>query len=354
MEKFFTSRLKKWHAENPRPMPWSGLKDPYLIWISEIILQQTRVNQGWDYYLRFTKRFPNVQTLAKASQDEVLKMWEGLGYYSRARNLHIAANQIVNDHGGKFPESYDEIISLKGIGPYTAAAISSFAFDLPHPVLDGNVLRVMTRFLEIDEDILQQKTKNKILKKLERYINTYNIPSEFNQALMNFGAMQCTPGSPNCSICPLRSKCKAFGSDRVEVLPVKKKKLKKKKRFFHYLHIHSPEGTLIKKRSGKDIWKGLYEFPLIELESATELKLGEITEHLQDLGVSKKQKIEQLDIFEQKHELTHQTIFAKVYPIKTRKLRQEDDTYILVNSLNEYAFPRLLNIYLQYNLLKND
>ena len=219
----FADTLISWYEDHKRDLPWRGEPDPYKIWVSEIILQQTRVQQGWDYYIRFIDNFPDVKALAEADEDRVLKVWQGLGYYSRARNMHAAAREIMEKHGGHFPNEYDKILSLKGIGNYTAAAISSIAFGLPYPAVDGNVIRIVSRIFGICDDVTQPAVVKKITAICETEIDS-NRPGVFNQAAMDFGAIQCVPRNPNCDECPFQSSCYAYNNHLVDILPVKKKK----------------------------------------------------------------------------------------------------------------------------------
>ena len=231
---FFTKKLLEWYAQNDRPMPWKGIKNPYFIWLSEVILQQTRVEQGLPYYLKFIKKYPTINSLAKAPEDEILKLWEGLGYYSRARNLHAAAKEIVVNYNGIFPTTYEEILKLKGVGEYTASAIASFAYDLPRAVIDGNVYRVLTRFFGIHTPVDTSKGKKKIRLLADCLLETQK-PALYNQAIMDFGAIQCTPKTPECSVCTLKNACTGYGLKKVNTYPVKSKKIKKRKRHFYYL-----------------------------------------------------------------------------------------------------------------------
>ena len=265
-KQFFREHLLAWFAQNHRPLPWKGEKDPYKIWLSEIILQQTRVEQGQPYYLRFTTRYPTVHDLAEAPEDEVLKCWEGLGYYSRARNLHAAAKYIAGELGGKFPDTFDSIRLLKGVGDYTAAAIASFAFNLPHAVLDGNVYRVLARFFGIETPSDTPAAKKEFSALAQELLPT-DRAAGFNQAIMDFGATQCTPQQPRCTVCPMQANCSGFRTGKVSILPVKSKKPARKERFFIYLAATFKGNTYIRKRSGTDIWRNLYEFPLYEADA---------------------------------------------------------------------------------------
>ncbi len=259
---FFRKHLLEWFARNHRPLPWKGERDPYRIWLSEVILQQTRVEQGLPYYQKFVERYPTVRLLADAPEDEVLKLWEGLGYYSRARNLHAAAKSIAQ--AGVFPDTYAGIRALKGVGDYTAAAIASFAFNLPHAVLDGNVYRVLARYFGIATPTDTPAAKKQFAALAQELLDPAR-PGDFNQAIMDFGATCCTPQQPGCAGCPLRSHCLAFQTGKVAGLPVKSKAPDKKKRFFIYLVARFQGDTFVRKRAEKDIWQDLYEFPLLEV-----------------------------------------------------------------------------------------
>jgi A/G-specific adenine glycosylase len=261
---FFRNNLMHWHTSHLRPMPWKGERDPYKIWLSEIILQQTRVEQGLPYYEKFIAAYPTVSHLADAPQDEVLKNWEGLGYYSRARNMHATAKYIAGELAGRFPDTYAGIRDLKGVGDYTAAAIAAFAYDLPHAVLDGNVYRVLARFFGIRTSIDTPAAKNEFSALAATLLDTAR-PGAYNQAIMDFGAMHCTPRQPACATCPLQKHCVAFKTGQVSELPVKSKAAEKKDRFFAYAVFYHGDHTWVRQRAGKDIWQNLYEFPLLEL-----------------------------------------------------------------------------------------
>ncbi len=263
-KQFFRENLLAWFAQNHRPLPWKGERDPYKIWLSEIILQQTRVEQGLPYYQKFVEKYPDVESLAAAPEDEVLKLWEGLGYYSRARNLHFTAKFIAAELGGKFPDDYEGIRALKGVGDYTAAAIASFAYNLPYAVLDGNVYRVLARFFGIETPTDSSAAKKEFAALAQSLLDPAR-PGDFNQAMMDFGATHCTPQQPKCSTCLLQSQCAAFSTKRVAELPVRSKAVEKKDRFFVYLVAHFRSDTFVRKRTEKDIWQNLWEFPLLEL-----------------------------------------------------------------------------------------
>lgn len=336
----FSTQIHQWYKKNKRELPWRNTSDPYKIWISEIILQQTRVDQGIQYYYRFTERFPTVKQLAEAHEDEVLKMWQGLGYYSRARNLHFTARYIQNELDGKFPSQYKTILNLKGIGPYTAAAIASFAYGLPYPAVDGNVSRVLSRYLGIDSPIDSTKGKREFNKLAEELIPE-DKPGLHNQAMMEFGALQCTP-KPDCSKCPLTGSCFAFQQKMVNQLPVKGKKTKQRRRYFYYYLIEQGESTFLEKRTGNDIWKNLYQFPL--WESPHELSDLEIVEmkNIPFLNGCKKNMKNITRV--KKHILSHQIIFAKLIHIEIENDCQLNNQFLKIKSknLDNYAVPRLI------------
>ena len=290
-----------WYTENSRDLPWRSTKNPYFIWLSEVILQQTRVDQGRKYYENFTKSYPTVNDLAKADEENVLKLWQGLGYYSRARNLHKTAQIIANEYNGQFPNNYKQILQLKGIGPYTAAAIASFAFDLPHAVVDGNVYRILSRYFGIDLAIDSTAGK-KAFQALADSLIPIDNAATYNQAIMEFGAMQCTQNNPNCMNCPLFESCDSGRSQLYTQRPVKEKKTKVSKRYFHYFHFETATETAIKKRSNEGIWENLYEFPMIETDEKT-------IDFTAFQFVDAQPKL----LFETKHILSHQHIYAHFY-----------------------------------------
>lgn len=264
-KKMFTDEIIDWYTRNKRELPWRETQDAYKIWLSEIILQQTRVNQGLPYYVNFVDKFPDVFELANAPIDDVLKLWQGLGYYSRARNMHLAAKKVVADFGGKFPDTYEKLLKLQGIGKYTAAAIASIAYNEAVAVVDGNVYRVLARYFGIDTPI--DSTEGiKTFNALANEILEKENPAIYNQAIMEFGALYCKPQNPDCQNCIFSTTCKAFADKTVNLLPVKSKKTSIKKRYFNYLYFDKPGFTYLQKRLEKDIWAGLYEFPLLETE----------------------------------------------------------------------------------------
>lgn len=346
---FFTQQLLSWWATYKRTLPWKATNNPYLIWLSEIILQQTRVEQGRPYFEKFAKTYPTVKHLADASQDEVMWMWEGLGYYSRARNLHTTAKYIAYDLGGKFPDTYEDIKKLKGVGNYTAAAIASFAYDLPYAVLDGNVFRILARYFNKDTPIDSTKGKKEFAILAQNLLATKK-PADFNQAIMDFGSLQCKPKNPNCMVCPLQTKCQAFTAKTVAQLPVKSKKIKRKERCFNYLVLHQEDIFWLEKRQKNDIWRNLYQFPL--LEEPHLLNLEQLQTHpnwiaLQEVFGKENISCQQLSK-PYKQLLTHQQINARFFDIVIKKeatatidkliqVKQED--------VPNYAFPKVINQY---------
>ena len=344
----FTNLLLEWYGTGKRSMPWKETKDPYKIWISEIILQQTRVSQGTDYYIRFVERFPDIATLAEATEDEVLALWKGLGYYTRARNIHASAQLIMHSYDGVFPSTYKEIIQLKGIGPYTAAAISSFAFDLAHPVVDGNVIRVISRYFGIEEPVDDRLIRKQIDQLAEELIDRQR-PSDYNQAIMDLGAMVCAPRSPNCAECCMENSCVAYNKKRTNRIPLKAKKIKKRHRYYHYLVIEDSQFILLKKRKEKDIWQGLYDFPCIEKSSETIPTINEINDLLSEIGLSTL-SIKSVEISKTlRQTLTHQYINGIFYdiPAKIENLElKEGYSFAMKENLSNFAIPKLIDWYL--------
>jgi len=346
-KKYFTKNLLQWNrTSNTRSMPWKGEKDPYKIWLSEIILQQTRVEQGWDYYNRFVANFPTVSQLAKAPETKVFKLWEGLGYYSRCKNLIKTAKIIVAAYKGTFPSDYDTILKLKGIGPYTAAAISSFAYNLPYAVVDGNVFRVLSRFFGNNTPIDSTGGK-KLFTVLAQELLDKKQPGIYNQSLMDFGAVICKPKSPLCATCPLQKKCIAFNTSLVDILPVKEKKITVRKRWFYYLVAGTGGLVLVRKRGAKDIWENLYEFVLYE--SNKPLDPGDLLKIpvLKTLTGKKKPVIEWLSApYHQK--LTHQTIYCQFIKINLAKMPLLDGyETVTQKKLLTLPFPKIITAYLK-------
>lgn len=341
-----------WSQEHPRSMPWKQTSDPYKIWVSEIILQQTQVAQGTAYYHAFLRRFPTVKHLANATEDEVLSTWQGLGYNSRARYLHAASRTIVRDLKGRFPRSYDEILALKGVGEYTAAAIASFAFGLPTPVLDTNVIRVLCRVKGIASDPSKRETRDGLYKMLNSMIRDVD-PAQFNQAMMNFGAIQCKARNPDCDSCVLAKSCVAFRDGLVDILPIRVKRVKRRARFFHYFVIHDNDHLVIRKRNTKDIWYQMYDFPLIETPASGLPALRIREPYLQKLGINSVRKPKRMNTISQT--LTHQEIHCTFYEVrlKQRKQRQLPEHYRFeqFQNLQTFAFPKVIRTFLADNSL---
>ena len=341
----FTKKIISWYLHNKRDLPWRETKDPYKIWVSEIILQQTRIDQGMAYYYRFLEQFRTIRELAAAPEEKVLKIWQGLGYYTRARNMHATANEIVIKYHGVFPQDYDSILRLKGIGKYTAAAIGSLAFGLPYAVIDGNVLRFLSRFFGIEESIDHSRGK-KIIEQLAGQWMDRKNPGNYNQALMEFGALQCVPGNPDCSVCPIKSGCAAFAQGKTNVLPVRSKSLIVRQRYFNYLVLlkskKNKTGKIwLRKRTGNDIWKNLYDFPLIESKDAlSEKKLASTPEWKKLFQGKPPQILKIKGPF--KHVLTHQVINATFYIIQHTPDSSLPYLEISIKSLENYPMPRLI------------
>ena len=340
--------LLKWFDANRRDLPWRHNPTPYEVWLSEVILQQTRVSQGMDYYLRFIERWPTAVDLAEASEEEVLKMWQGLGYYSRARNLHHCAQQVTSEHKGQFPPDYEKLKQLKGIGDYTAAAIASIAFNLPHAVVDGNVYRVLARLYDIDTPININEGQKLFAQLAEDLLNRKQ-PGLHNQALMEFGALHCTPKNPNCLLCPLQAQCLAFVHQTVMQRPVKLQKVKVTTRYFNYLVIKTNGCIYLHKRSDNDIWKNLYDFPCIESEQPMSVEEVIATEKFKQIIENKPFTIIKTSpVFI--HKLTHRTILAQFIEIKLEKklLRIETKDLFLTpeTDLGNFPIPRLIDLYL--------
>jgi len=339
----FSNILSQWYAINKRDLPWRNTENPYFIWLSEIILQQTRVDQGLSYYLKFIDAFPNVADLANADEDLVLKLWQGLGYYSRARNLQFSAKLILSEFDGKFPDNHADILKLKGVGPYTAAAISSFSFGLPFAVLDGNVIRVLSRIFGIQTPFDITEGKKKFQKLAQELLDKKN-PAEYNQAIMEFGALQCVPKSPKCNDCPIVDDCIAFNTNTVSLLPVKSKKLKVKSRFLHFLVVNKNNEVLIRKRNS-GIWQGLYEFPFLEFDE----NLNEKSVLISTLWINFfNDSVKKICFISEEyvHKLSHQKIHAKFWEIDVSSFRSSDFKIVKFNELQKYPVSSLIEKYL--------
>lgn len=336
---WFSRALLPWYRDHRRDLPWRNTNDPYRVWLSEVILQQTRVDQGMAYWRRFVQKYPSVNKLAAASEDEVLRLWQGLGYYSRARNLLMAAKQVAKAHDGTFPADYDALKLLKGVGEYTAAAIGSICFGLPEPVVDGNVYRVLARCFGVATPI-DSSAGRKEFRELAAMLLDRSSPGDHNQAVMELGATVCTPKSPRCEECPLRRRCVARVSKQIDSLPAKAKKAKVRHRYFNYLHVEAEGRTYLTKRGAKDIWRGLYELPLIESSKPlTPAALeGELGKGWRLIGRPVRMK----------HVLSHQILHAAFWRVKLPARSQRPKRWIAVpaSALHHHAVPRLIERYL--------
>ncbi len=349
---FFRKNLLHWNTNtNKREMPWKGQSDPYKIWLSEIILQQTRVEQGWNYYEKFISTYPTILNLATAKDDDVFKLWEGLGYYSRCKNLLATARLVAQKYNGVFPTAYEEILALKGVGPYTAAAIASFAYNLPHAVVDGNVYRVLSRFFGIETPIDSTEGK-KLFTKLASECLDEKQAGLYNQAIMDFGATVCVPALPACANCVLQKMCVAFLHQKQQLLPIKEKVLKKKNRYFNYFIIEYNASVLLHKRTDKDIWQNLHEFYLSESAESiawTDFSVQSLLKN--QLGIQA-EIVNKSNTFTQL--LTHQTIFANFIVVRTKKISMLPNDFFLVpqKEMRQLAFPRVINQYLELPFLQ--
>ena len=339
----FSKQLIYWYLQNERDLPWRKTKNPYFIWLSEIMLQQTRVRQGLSYYLTFTKMFPTVFDLANASEAKVLKLWQGLGYYSRARNLHASAKLIANELNGVFPSTYKDIKILKGVGDYTASAISSICFDEVQAVVDGNVYRVLARYFGIATPI--NSTKGiKEFKALAQTLIDPTQPGTYNQAIMDFGALHCKPQNPLCDTCSFNTSCAALKENTTKVLPVKEKKIKVKKRYFNYLVcVSDAHEVLFSERKGKGIWQGLFQFPLLETNHS--ICMDEIEQH--DVLKSYVALPVNIALFNDKeivHKLSHQHLYTRFWIVKSMRLKGNSIPW---NTIESYPTPQLIANFLE-------
>ncbi len=335
LAKDFNNKIIAWYEEHKRDLPWRHTVDPYKVWLSEIILQQTRVNQGMPYYHRFIEKYPTVLHLAQADEQEVLRLWQGLGYYSRARNLHKCAKEVVSTHQGKFPNSFEELKRLPGIGDYTAAAIASFSFKKPVAVVDGNVYRVMARVFGIDTPINTPKAKKEFFDLANKLISTQH-PDRYNQAVMEFGALHCTPQNPRCEDCVFTKQCFAKQKGMQKQLPVKERKLKVRKRYFYYIVRINGKSLAMQKRVAKDIWHGLYDFELLEK-----------TKPLSEAGLMKELKLKHFEITEEyKHVLSHQIILARFIVLREKTVNRKKAFYSL-KEVAELPKPVLISRFLE-------
>jgi A/G-specific adenine glycosylase len=347
---FFAQALLDWYPRHRRDLPWRHTQDPYAIWLSEIILQQTRVQQGLPYYERFLAAYPTVQDLAAAPEQEVLRLWQGLGYYSRARNMRLTAQQVVNDYGGRFPATYAELLKLRGIGPYTAAAIASFAFGERVAVLDGNVYRVLSRIFGITTDIAQPSARKEFQHLADQLISVEN-PADYNQAIMEFGAIQCTPANPDCLFCPVREQCFAFQHGMVQQLPVKSKAKASRTRYFHYFVLRHGERVYLRKRTHKDIWHSLYDFHLTET-AETALPTKALLKELELLGAQIAADRVSEPAAAMRHTLSHQKVEALFHelwldaPLADAVLQQTGLQAYEAEQMDELPKPVIISNYL--------
>jgi A/G-specific adenine glycosylase len=343
--RYFSDKIVEWYLSNKRDLPWRETNDPYKIWLSEIILQQTRVSQGLPYYRRFIDQFPDVQSLALASEQEVLRLWQGLGYYTRARNLHKCAKEVVSHYGGNFPTTFENLLKLPGIGEYTAAAIASFCYNEPVAVLDGNVFRVLSRLFGIEKEINSPQGK-KIFTTLANDLISQTRPDLHNQAIMEFGALRCIPKNPLCSSCCFRSACVAAQNNLQEILPRKGKSKTARKRYFYYLVVQKGKSLLMKRRLDKDIWEGLYDFMLRENKRPikTEKLLDDLNLSFKDVAEVKTIEVSKL----YKHILTHQVIFSKFIIISVGKVYGFNDNlkFYTFEKIHDLPKPRLITRFL--------
>jgi len=339
----FSKRLLKWYKKNGRSLPWRGIKDPYLVWLSEIILQQTRIQQGMPYYNKLSVAYPTIDKMAAASEQEILKLWQGLGYYSRARNMHHTAQYITKELKGVFPTTFEGLLGLKGVGNYTASAIASICFELPEPVVDGNVYRFFSRFFGIKSAIDENKSLEPF-KKIGREMIKDVLPSDFNQAIMEFGALQCVP-QPNCEICIFKSDCWARGNNWIDKLPVKSKKIKIKIRYFNYIvFLSKDKQTRLYKRNKKDIWYQLYEFPLIE--TSKKVPKNQLIKHKSFQKIVNDNSLE-ISRYNKKailHKLTHQNIYIYFWIAKPPSLSKP---YNLILKLKDYPVPVVIDKFIK-------
>jgi A/G-specific adenine glycosylase len=348
---YFVKTIHNWFEKNQRELPWRLTKDPYSIWVSEIILQQTRVNQGIPYYNRFLVQFPDVSALANAPEDELMKTWEGLGYYSRARNMHIAAKTIINQYKGIFPDTYEAVRNLKGIGEYTAAAVVSIAFGLPYPVVDGNVFRFLSRYLGITEETDTSSGKKRMVRIASELLDK-DQPGLHNQAMMEFGALCCLPSNPDCLNCPVQDGCFAFQYKMTEKLPVKKKRTIKKIRYFYFCIPVDDQCIVIEKRRADDIWKNLYQPPLYESDHA--LTDAEILANPLIRNLTRNSENANMEISpEYVHQLTHQQIKARFITITLPGISGENypGTAVRKAEIHTFAFPVLIKNFIYKKFL---
>lgn len=343
----FSARILSWYALHKRALPWRETTNPYVIWLSEVILQQTRVEQGLPYFLTFLETYPNVTSFAEAPEAKILRLWQGLGYYSRARNMHKAAKVVVERHGGEFPTDYNALLALPGVGEYTAAAIASFATNQPYAVLDGNVFRVLARYFGITEPINSTKGR-KLFTQLAGEMLDPRVAGQYNQAIMDFGALQCKPKRPDCQTCVLRTDCVAHAADLVATLPVKIRSQKARNRYFHYFIVEKDGKVLMSQRSSGDIWGNLYEFPLIETGDA--VALPELVSHAEFQQYFPDAQIQMIGS-PIRHLLSHQRIHAHFYvlePGKQNVVKKSHWNYYLLENLDKLAKHKLISSFVEH------
>lgn len=334
----FSGIILEWYALNKRDLPWRGTRDPYFIWLSEIMLQQTRVAQGIPYYLKFVEAFPTIGHLARATEGEVLKLWQGLGYYSRARNLHATAKMVVDTYNGVFPDTYKGLLGLKGVGDYTASALASICFDLPEAVVDGNVYRVLARYYGIDLPIDSSEGRHYFKELAKKVMDVKNI-RDYNQGIMEFGAIQCLPKNPHCGICPLSRDCAALATNRIDMLPIKIGKGKVRDRYFNYLVLlDGNHRTLLRQRRGNGIWQNLYEFPLLESEG--EIGEEEVAKNLKTvLALEEPAGIYLYNKEMVVHKLSHQHLYTRFWIVNSDV---ELENSVALSDLHRYPVPVLI------------
>lgn len=350
IKKYFTKQLTDWHAnDNMRDLPWKSEKDPYRIWLSEVILQQTRALQGLPYYLRFTEKYPTVNALAAASDEEAFRLWQGLGYYNRCKNMLATARLIVSEHEGKFPDTYEQLLTLKGIGPYTATAIASFAFGVPRAVVDGNVYRVLSRYFAIATPFDTTEGKKEFAGLAQELLDTEHSAA-YNQAIMDLGATVCTPRNTKCDICPVSQNCMARRQQTITLLPVKSKKQKVRKRYFNYLLLRWKDTLWIHKRTGNDIWENLHEPYLIETEQPIDIESLAKHNSLKKINVRTPVLIHEGSTTQR---LTHQVIEARFFSIHLKNspgITDDDGMWLPLSELNKTAFPKTVVSFFKNNL----
>jgi A/G-specific adenine glycosylase len=340
----FCNLLESWYLSVNRDLPWRKTKDPYSVWLSEIILQQTRVAQGTSYYHKFIENFPTVFDLAAADEEMVLKLWQGLGYYSRARNLHFSAKLIVHELGGEFPKTYKELLLLKGVGDYTASAIASICYGEKAAVVDGNVYRVLARYFGIDTPINSSKGIKDFKELAQRLLETEN-PGQYNQAIMDFGALQCKPQNPECTLCPLLGGCAAYSENKIKLLPVKEKKIKIKKRYFNFIVVLTEQDEIIlSQRKGKGIWENLYQFPLLEAEDTIDVEQLVALSQFQELINGTAVSLQLFNTNEWVHKLSHQHLYTQFWVVKAKSNHPD---LIPMHTMESYAVPRLIHRFIE-------